>query len=58
LGDYNRLRRFDLMKFGAKNIFVFIFLGIGENSPKFLRKFFRPSKIKGSDPLKWGNSLN
>ena len=33
------------MKFGAKNIFVFIF-------------FFRPSKIKGSDPLKWGNSLN
>ena len=46
------------MNFRAKNPFVFIFLGIGENSPKFLRKFFRPSKIKGSDPLKWGNSLN
>lgn len=46
------------MKFGAKNIFVFIFLGIGENSPKIISKFFRPSKIKGSDPLKWGNSLN
>jgi hypothetical protein len=57
-GDYNRLTGSKLMKLSAKNNFVLIFSGIGENSPKILGKFFRPSKIFVSDPLKWGNSLN